>query len=195
MISRINKVIRKVKQNKLSLTFKSISKIETSTLLIFADASFKGLPGGASQGGFIILLADNEGNVCPIHWQSRKIKRIVKSTLAAECLALQEACDAAYYLKTILIETLRVDSNDIQIECYTDNKSLYDSLHSTKILEEKRLILDEAIIKDMMNKNEINKVQWLETSKQLADPLTKATASSEKLRDVLLQGSVSSLLH
>ena len=101
-ISRINKVIRKVQQNRSTLTFKRIRDIEKSTLLTFADASFKGLPGGASQGGFVILLADDEGNVCPIHWRSRKIKRIVKSTLAAECLALQEASDAAYYLKTIL---------------------------------------------------------------------------------------------
>ena len=88
-----------------------------------------------------------------------------------------------------------MNSNDIQIECFTDNKSLHESLHSTKTLEEKRLILDEAIIKDMMDKKEINKIKWLETSKQLADPLTKATASSDKLRDVLQQGSVSDVLH
>ena len=83
-----------------------------------------------------------------ILWQSRKIKRVVKSTLAAECLVLQEASESAYYLKTILNEILCLSDTHVNIDCYTDNKSLHDSLYSSKTLAEKRLILDEAIIKD-----------------------------------------------
>ena len=45
-ISRANKVICKVKQNKMSLTLKRINNVEKSTLLSFSDASFKSLPGG-----------------------------------------------------------------------------------------------------------------------------------------------------
>ena len=194
-IIKANKIIRKIKQNKTFLTFSKINDIEKSKLLIWPDASFQNLPGGASQGGYVILLSDKEGNTCPIHWQSRKIKRIVKSTLAAECLALQEACETAFYLKTVLTEILNRSKKDIHIDCFTDNKSLVDSLHSSKTLEEKRLILDEAVIKDMMQKEEINKIQWVDNEKQIADSLTKATASSEKLRDVLQRGNVSDLLN
>ena len=118
----------------------------------------------------------------------------MKSTLSAECLALQEASECAFYLKTILSEMLGISSEDIQIICFTDNKSLVESLHSTKTLEEKRLILDQAILKDMMQKGEIKSVQWLEKQKQLADPLTKATASSVILLDVLQRGDISDIV-
>ena len=141
----------------------------------------------------MILLGDEDGNVCPIHWQSKKIKRVVKSTLAAECLALQEGADAGFYIKTILTEILKVKAVDVEMECFTDNKSLYESLHSSKTLEEKRLILDEAIMKDMMQKGEVNKVQWIDKKFQIADPLTKGTASSETLCDVLKRGNIKHL--
>lgn len=68
------------------------------------------------------------------------------SSLAAECLALQEASETAFYLKTILEEILQGSEGKIQIKLITYNKSLVDLLHSSRILEEKRLILDEAII-------------------------------------------------
>ena len=192
-VIRANKAIRKLKMERKPLIFKRIDDIEGSTIAVFADASFKTLPGGASQGGFILLLTDKNGNACPLHWRSKKIKRVVKSSLAAECLALQEATETAYYLKTILAEILGVADNQIIIECYTDNKSLYDSLHSSKTLEEKRLILDEAILKEMMQKGEISSVQWIDSKFMIADPLTKGTASCQKLWEVLSVGNLQPL--
>ena len=47
------------------------------------------------------------GTYAIIHWQSCKIKRIVISSLTAECLALQEASEAALYLKAILEKILQ----------------------------------------------------------------------------------------
>ena len=159
-------------------------------IVTFCDASFKNLPDEGSQGGFIIFLCDKEGNSSPIHWQSKKIKRNVKSTLAAECLALQEAAETAFYTKTILCEILNLNQRDIKIECYTDNKSLVDSVHSSKTLQDKKLILDMAIVKEMLQKKEIACINWIETSKQLADSLTKNGASSAKLQDVICEGKV-----
>ena len=194
-VLRANKVIRKLKMTSVSLIFKPIQRINTATVYVFADASFKSLPCGASQGGFIIFLGDSNGNVCPIHWQSKKVKRIVKSTLAAECLSLQEACDVAFYIKTVLTSILSTKSTaaEIDILCFTDNKSLLDSLYSTNTLVEKRLILDEAILKEMISKKEIKEVSWIESGNQIADPLTKSTASTEKLCNVLAQGSIAQL--
>ena len=190
---RANKVVKKLKSEVSPLVFQKINDIENSTILVFSDASFKSLPGGASQGGFILLLSDETGNICPLQWKSKKIKRVVKSTLAAECLALQEACETAFYLKSILAEILGIDISQIKIDCYTDNRSLRDSLHSSRTLEEKRLILDEAILKEMMQKGEISNVQWIEKEFQIADPLTKGTASTQKLMEVLCQGSLTNL--
>ena len=81
------------------------------------------MPNGVSSaGGFIIFLADNKGNVCPLYWESRKIRRVVKSTLAAETLAAADAIDNAYYIGEILSEILFKNKKDIPIDLYVDNK-------------------------------------------------------------------------
>ena len=122
-------------------------------------------------------MIDKQDNAAPIQWQSKRIRRVAKSTLAAECLALEDAVDAAFYLKCVLLEMLRSDQESIQIMCYIDNKSLYDNIHSsTNVKEEKRLVLDIALIKEMLQKEEINSITLVNTKEQLADCLTKQGA-------------------
>ena len=45
-------------------------------------------------------------------WQSRTLKKVVKGTLAAETLALQEAIEAATMIKTMFLEILNVDAHN-----------------------------------------------------------------------------------
>ena len=72
-----------------------------------------------------------------------KIKRIVKSTLAAEALALDKSADACFYIRTLLCEISGKNEEKIfPIIINTDNKNLYDAVHSTGTLEDKRLKLD-----------------------------------------------------
>ena len=47
------------------------------------DASIGNLPDGGTQGGYIIFLANEKGKVIPI-WNSKKIRRVVRSTLAVK---------------------------------------------------------------------------------------------------------------
>ena len=49
------------------------------------------------------------------------------------------------------------DSTDnIEIECYIDNKSLYDSLHSsTNLIEENQLIFDISLIKSCVTRRKL----------------------------------------
>ena len=56
------------------------------------------LKDGASQSGHIIFLVVKNGNYSPISWQSKKIPHVVKSTFAAETLALQEVAENCYIL-------------------------------------------------------------------------------------------------
>ena len=55
-------------------------------------------------------------------WQSRKLKRVVKSALTAETLALQEAIKAGIMIKTIFLEMLNVYAHNqiLPIKCVTD---------------------------------------------------------------------------
>lgn len=63
-----------------------------------------------------------------------------------------------------------------------DNKSLVDALHSCKNVDDRRLRIDIAVLRDMLERGEIGEVSWVDTSQQLADCLTKKGASTERLR-------------
>ena len=184
-----NKTIRKVRVDKLSLKFPKLN-MNNLQLLVHSDASHNNLPKGGSQGGYIVFLGDDEGKVAPIQWQSKRIKRVVRSTLAAECLALEEAVDHAFYIKCMLSEIMNID---IPMHCYVDCQSLCDNLHSSNtIKEEKRLIQDIALLKEMMEKDEISSVQHVVSKNNLADALTKWGASCQLLEGVLSSGFMKS---
>ena len=67
----------------------------------------------------------------------------------------------------------------------TDNKSLQDSVYSTKSIEDKRLKVDICTLRDMLKNKEITEIKWVPSKWQLADVLTKSGASSSKLLEVL----------
>ena len=75
-------------------------------LQLFTGASFNNLPNGGSQAGQIIFLTDDKSNTCPLYWNSSKIKRVVRSTIAAETLSLSEGCDVAMYVNRLVSELL-----------------------------------------------------------------------------------------
>ena len=61
-----------------------------------------------------------------------------------------------------------------QVKFYTDNQSLFNSVHSVTYLLNKRFRVDMAILHEMMQKGEIDELKWISSDKQLADVLTKA---------------------
>ena len=143
------------------------------------------LPIGSSQGGSIIFLSGQSGKMVPISWSSRKLRRVVKSTLAAEAMALLDAIDDNIWLTNILNEMLGLK---IEISVFnTDNMSLVDAIHSTKPTEEKRLRVDIAGIKESVEKKEFE-IRWIKKEQQLADVLTKQGADNHLLLDVLRNG-------
>ena len=138
------------------------------------------------------LVGENNKS-CPILWESKKIKRVVKSTLAAEALSLSEAIDSAEYIGFIISEiVLRKSNNVIPIECYIDNYSLFENLYSTKSVSEKRLRIDLASIKEKIQKGLVS-VKWIESCKQISDCLTKRGANPYPLINVLQRGNVNHL--
>ena len=192
-INFANKTIRKVKLDSVSLSF-PVLDLDRLRLEVFSDSSFNNLPNSGSQGGHCILLCDGNDMAAPIQWKSRRIRRVVKSTLAAETLALEDATDNAYYIKCVLIEVLNLNPQNIGISCSIDNKSLYNSLYSsTNVKEDRRLIQDISLIKEMIYKNEITSVQLVESKRNIADALTKRGASSELLVQVVRSGNMKCL--
>ena len=184
-----NKVVAKAKMECTTLKFPSFAAAETLHVVTYNDASFGNLKDGGSQGGFVSFLAD-ETNVCsPVMWQSRKLKRVVKSTMASETLMQVEAAVASYWIANLLAEII-FEKKEVrvmpQIECYTDSNQLYDAVYSLKLIEDKRLRIDMGLLQEMIDRKEISKIVWVEKTQQLADSLTKF--GSSKLLDVIARG-------
>ena len=108
--------------------------------------------------------------------------------MAAETMAMLESAEYAVLLKALITEIYALDDTQIPITCIIDNKSLSDAVVSTKIIEDKRLYVDICSLRDMLSHKEINEVKWTTSDKQLADCLTKGTASPEHLMQVIAGG-------
>ena len=110
------------------------------------------------------------------------MKRVVKIPKAAETLSMQLAVEYAFLLKSLLIE---VYNTHIPVISITDNSSLHESLYSTNVIDDKRLYIDICSMRDMFSGNEISEVKLTSSQDQLADYLTKGTASTELLMQVM----------
>ena len=152
---------------------------------VYSDASFANLPGKGSQGGFIIFLVGENGLAAPLVWTSHRLKRIVKSPKAAETLAMLSGAEHAFLLKSLLLEIHGLDEHHIPVICIIDNESLHASVHTTNIIDDRRLYIDICTLRDMLNNKEVSQVILVSSKEQLADCLTKSTASSELLWQIL----------
>ena len=187
-LKKANKVINKFITSPTKILFPKLKgKIE---IITHSDASFRNLPDQISSGrGHIIFLADENGRVSPLGWNSNKIKRVVGSTLAAEALSQRSSIDHAVFLRAILAEILGVNPLDIQIISYVDSNNLLEAASSTRFVEDKKLCLDIAQIQESVREENIE-IRWVKTHDMLADSLTKNGVNTSKLLQVLSSGRV-----
>jgi hypothetical protein len=98
-IKQLNKTVSHVHKNPdVVLKCPKLNK-DSLRLRVYADASFASNWDATSQLGFVIFLADKHENCQPMVWASCKSKRVTRSVLGAETMALADAFDAAYSLK------------------------------------------------------------------------------------------------
>ena len=180
---QLNKLVFRVKSSNVNLFFPKLKSLEKCTLECYADAAFKNLPTKRSQGGLIIFLKDELGQRCPLLWQSKKLERVADSTLTAETLALLEGAKISIYLAAIFKQIL--GDVKLNIKYFTDNKSLSDSLVSLKQVKDHRLRLEATVLRQMLQREEIMEVTWVNSSEQLADCLTKKGVCIDKLQNAI----------
>ena len=104
----VNKNIVKAKKEKSRICIPNLGNLSELSIIAYSDASFANLEDGGSQGGYIIFVVGSNGNYFPLHWQSKRIRRIVKSTQAAEALAMVDLVEACMYYQTFLCEILHI---------------------------------------------------------------------------------------
>ena len=82
-------------------------------LVIYADAGYSTLPNSSSVESFVIsygIPVSRDGIIQlkahPAAWQARKMKRVARSSMAAESVALSTAIDFGYWIRAVYIEIL-----------------------------------------------------------------------------------------
>ena len=91
------------------------------------------------------------------------------------------------YLRYIVIEALKMKTEDIPIIAYTDSNNVVKAIHSTILVSDRKLRIDIGAIKQSITEENVT-VKWTSTAHMLADGLTKKGANVRKLSSVLQHG-------
>ena len=187
-LNKARKIIRSLPQVENKIVFRKLDK-QSLFIRVYTDASFGNLNEGVdSMAACIVFLVDKHERCIPLDWVANKVKRVVKSTIAAETLALANGIDQAIFARRLISELLGWKEETLQIEAIIDNKSCLEAVNSTSLVDDKRLRREIASIKELLETKELQTVKWVPGDKQLADVLTKSGASNLKLMTVLHSG-------
>ena len=208
MLEGINKMVREVHaQKELGLHVYQLNAEKDSDLVLVAwsDAALANRPDLGSTGGYIIGFVHRSmvegavsGQVNVMSWGSHKLKRVCRSSLAAEAQALSEAEQELMFLRLQWWEMLghTVDLNDPEGAAVNvpgilviDAKALYDAAQtdtSSYNVKEKYTALEVlAMVKHFEKQKTV--LRWCNSDQQLADGLTKS-AAQDKLKRFLMTG-------
>ena len=191
----INAGVKRAQMHNTNLLFPADLDISRSMVLAFSDASFANREDGGSQGGQMIclsspeLLQNRRSPVCLLDWNSSRVKRICRSTLAAETQSACAAVEYADYVKVFLMELrkprfslLRAGDamRDIEGCLVIDARSLYDfsTKETGRVPSDRRLAVDIRLLQEFFSTSTWS-MRWVSGSQQLADTLTKADGNPD----------------
>lgn len=183
---RAMKAVRKLKESRSEVFFPNLGPSSEWKIVLFSDAAHANLSDGVSSTGAHVIFLSVQQKVCPLSWKANKIKRVVRSTISAEALSLQVGLEEAVYLRNMIVEILNIEA--IPITAYVDNKSVVEAVHSTKMVDDKRLCIDIAAIKQSLENGEVGHIGWCPGVAQLANCMTKKGASGLPLLEVFQEG-------
>ena len=110
--------------------------------------------------------------------------------MSAECLSLQEALEANYYYRKMVEDMIEHPSKTIPLVAYIDNKSVIEALSPSKLVDDTRLRVDIAAIRESMERNDVSDIKWCSGKLQLANCMTKQGASGYELLSILQSGKM-----
>jgi len=152
------------------LRFVNLDK-DTMRIVLFTDASFGNTQDLSSQIGFVVTLVDGDNNANIIHYGSKKCRRVTRSVMAAEILALVIGFDQAYIVKHALGELLDID---IPIDAFIDSRTTFNCVAKNASTIEKRLQIDVAALRESYTRGELRCLGWIPGHMNPADGLTKS---------------------
>ena len=198
-----NKVLREAQEHSdVQICFRNIPMSQV-THVSFGDASFASPKQLASFQGTLIcattldLHENREAPLSPLSWSSKKIARVVRSTLSAEAYSMSRSVDRLGWLRLLwgvfAVPQFPWKEPSKAYSCLplgiitTDCRSLYDLVSRTAMphCEEYRTTLEVLLIREQCLDH--CAFRWIPTTIMLADALTKAMDPT-LLRTVLQKG-------
>ncbi len=123
---------------------------------------------GGTRGAFVIFRSAGDV-VHTIHWYSRELKRVPRSSSTAQILAPANALDMALDVRCLLREL----AHDNDVKLATDSRSFFKLATTTKEPEEAQKTIDLAAIRRSFEKGQLGAVVWSPRYYVVADALTK----------------------
>ena len=154
-------------------------------VVAYTDAAWANVDGVYSQMGCFIIIEQQDGLLVPVLWESRKMTRIARSSLAAETQALVHGVDRVLWIQRLIEE---MTGEALPVVMRVDCKNLADAVATGKMVQERRLMVDIAAIRADQEAGRIS-LEWVPAARQLADELTK-TRWPTKLRAMMETGRV-----
>ena len=127
----VNKIVKKVKNELSEIHFPCLDP-RSLHIRCYSDASFNNFPNSGREGGYIVFPCDSPDRCCPLAWSSTKLKRVIRSTLAAETLLMVDSSETAIYLSKLTGACVNGSNHPMEICCIIDNLSLFKAVHSIK---------------------------------------------------------------
>ena len=162
-------------------------------LLQFSDCSFGGpvaMDGLRSRAGAIVCLADGfpGGVFHTMYWGSRLLRRVSRSTVGAEVLALAEFFDIVPHMREIY-ET--VFGGHIPSNVLTDCENLFSHMKQSTQVAERNIMRTFAILQEKLADGVISNICLISGTDNPADPLTKGDRGVVgPLRSLLTHGTL-----
>ena len=201
-----NKALREMKERKVCLCFPAGIPIEDWRIICIADAGWATRANGDSQGGYLLCMStpsilQRKRSPCwIIDWQSKKLRRVVRSSVAAETLSSQNGLDGLVAYQALLAETLENitprEFRDAKPKnpsaLIIDSKGFFDAVTrsccSQAVSQERRLQIEYSIAKETTESQNII-VFWVNNLRMSADCLTKLKGDTKPLFEILEGGS------
>ena len=170
---------RETKDTGIMITKVDLTK---AAVVAYGDASWGNAEENRTQIGFLVCIVDGRridrdsvANV--VDWKSSKSKRVVRSTLAAETQAVDDATDHGVFASAFLDEIVHGQRATAQqplrtrLFSVTDCRSLYDAiLKDVSQVTEKRTAIGIASVKESIIRGGL---RWVPSHLQMADGMTK----------------------
>jgi hypothetical protein len=166
---KANSVLEWAKIHRYNLNFRRCAV----SLIAFSDSA--GRNDESTQGGRLFVLANEDRHKVAgwIHWESRKVKRVCRSTTTGETLSLGESYDTSMWLSQIWSE---LTGRKLKVRLVVDSMGSMKNVLTTKLPVEKRLRIDLACIRQGLRNGDFE-ITWVPSRANLSDPLRKESES------------------